>query len=97
MRFIPHRAKRGAWLIAFLFAAILCQAQEFRATLTGQVSDPSGAVIPGTKITATNIDSGTIYTGVTTGKGVYYINYVLPGVYTITAEAKALIWPSRTK
>jgi hypothetical protein len=87
MRSIARISKRGVWLVAVLFAAILCQAQEFRATLTGQVSDPSGALVPGTKITATNIDSGTVYRGVTSGKGVYYINYVLPGVYTITAEA----------
>jgi hypothetical protein len=88
MRSIARFAKRGVWLVAFLFAAVVCQAQEFRATLTGVVTDPSGALIPGTVITATNVESGTKFTGKTSTKGVYYINYVLPGVYTITAEAK---------
>jgi hypothetical protein len=79
--------KKGAWLLALIFALATCHAQEFRATLTGQVSDPSGALVPGTTVTATNVDSGTTYKGKTTAKGVYYINYVLPGVYTIVAEA----------
>jgi hypothetical protein len=77
-----------AWLVALIFVTISCQAQEFRATLTGQVSDSSGALIPGATVTATNVDSGTSYKGKTTGQGVYYINYVLPGDYTIVAEAK---------
>jgi hypothetical protein len=73
----------------FLMLAVASgRAQEFRATLTGQVTDPSGALIPGATVTAVNIDSGTTYTGKTTGKGVYYINYVLPGNYNIVAEAQ---------
>ncbi len=80
--------QRGFWLAAFALAAITCQAQEFRATLTGQVTDPSGALIPDASVTAVNIDSGTTYEGKTTGKGVYYINYVLPGNYNVVAEAR---------
>jgi hypothetical protein len=80
--------KRSAWLVAFVIATITVQAQEFRATLTGEVSDQTGAVIGNATVTAVNMDSGTTYTGKTTDKGVYYINYVLPGSYSITAEAK---------
>jgi hypothetical protein len=59
-------------------------AQEFRATLTGQVTDPSGAVITGAKVAAVNDDTKTTYTAVTTARGDYYIPYVLPGTYTVT-------------
>ena len=52
------------------------------------MTDPSGALIPDATVTAVNIESGTTYTGKTTGKGVYYINYVLPGNYNIVAEAE---------
>jgi hypothetical protein len=62
------------------------QAQEFRAVITGQVTDPSGAVIKDVTVTAVNIASGTSYTSKTTAQGVYYIPYVLPGIYTVTAE-----------
>ena len=80
--------KLGATIPAALaLAAVTCQAQESRATLTGEITDSSGALIPGAKVTATNVDSGTVYSAVTSSKGVYYINYVIPGSYTITAEA----------
>jgi hypothetical protein len=88
MRHFAGFWKRGALLAALLFATFSCTAQEFRATLTGEVSDSTGALVPGATVTATNIDSGTVYKGTTTGKGVYYINYVLPGSYTVVAEAK---------
>jgi hypothetical protein len=88
MRQFAKFLKRGVWLAALVFATFASQAQDFRGTLTGQVSDPSGALIPGAKVTATNVDTGTAYTTKTTPKGVYYINYVLPGEYSIVAEAK---------
>jgi hypothetical protein len=79
--------KRGACLAAFVFATFACQAQEFRATLTGQVTDSSGAMIKGANVTAVNTDTKTTYTAVTTAKGDYYIPYVLPGTYTVTASS----------
>lgn len=73
--------------IALLASGSIAMAQDFRATLTGIVTDPSGAVIKNAEVTATNVDSGTSYTGKTTDKGVYYIPYVLPGTYTVTSTA----------
>jgi hypothetical protein len=73
--------------ILILLAGSITQAQEFRAVLTGQVTDPSGAVIGDVTVSAVNIATGTSYTNKTTDKGVYYIPYVLPGTYTVTAEA----------
>lgn len=55
--------------------------------LTGQVTDPSGAVIGGATVTAVETSTGTTYTNKTSDRGVYYIPYVLPGTYTVTAEA----------
>jgi hypothetical protein len=78
---------RAACMLALLFTVLYGNAQEFRAVLTGQVTDPPGAVLKGAKVTAVNAESGTTYTGQTTDKGVYYIPYVLPGDYTVTAEA----------
>jgi hypothetical protein len=63
-------------------------AQEFRATLTGQVTDATGAVIPKAKVTATNKDTGSNYSDVTTNAGVYYIPYVVPGTYSVKVEAE---------
>ena len=76
----------GAWIFVFCFAILSASAQEFRAVLTGQVTDPSGAVIKGAVVTAVNVESGTAYTARTTDKGDYYIPYVLPGNYTVSAK-----------
>lgn len=78
----------GACLLAFMFVAVRASAQDFRSTLTGRVTDPSGAVIPKAKVTVVSVTSGTTYTAVTTNAGVYYIPYILPGDYTVTASAK---------
>ena len=56
--------------------------------LTGQVTDPSGAVIANATIEAVDATSGTSYTGKTSSKGVYYIPYVLPGTYTVSATGQ---------
>jgi hypothetical protein len=69
------------------FAVCSAMAQEFRAVLTGQITDPSGAVIRNANVTAVNIASGTSYGGKSSDKGVYYIPYVLPGTYVVTAKA----------
>jgi len=62
-------------------------AQEFRSTLTGQVTDSSGAVVAKAKVTVTNIDTGSVYTDTTSSAGVYYIPYVVPGTYKVKVEA----------
>lgn len=40
------------------FTAVTCYAQLDPATLTGQISDPSGAIVPGVKVTATHGQTG---------------------------------------
>ncbi|MGB6482338.1 MAG: TonB-dependent receptor [Candidatus Acidiferrales bacterium] len=87
---IRNRGLSAAVIIMALFLALFprwTQAQEFRATLTGQVTDPSGAVVPNATVTAVNDATKISYTAKTTGKGVYYIPYVLPGSYTVTVDA----------
>ncbi|MCZ2077502.1 MAG: hypothetical protein LC130_21185 [Bryobacterales bacterium] len=49
---------RRSILLLLPFAAALF-GQEFRATIVGRVSDSSGAVIAGARVTATNVDTNT--------------------------------------
>jgi hypothetical protein len=74
-------------LLALFLLVSNSSAQEFRAVLTGQVTDSTGAIIPNATVKAVNVDSGTSYTSITSGKGDYYIPYVLPGTYTVSAQA----------
>jgi hypothetical protein len=82
------------WIAIGLAACLLMMAippralaQEFRSTLTGQVTDPSGAVVAKAKVTVTNNDTGSVYTDTTSSAGVYYIPYVVPGTYRVRVEA----------
>ncbi len=75
-------------IVMMVLSSGAIHAQEFRATLTGRVTDPSGAVIPAAAITAVKNDTHQTYIAKTNGAGVYTIPYVLPGLYTVTVNAK---------
>ena len=55
--------------------------------ITGTVTDPSGAVIPGVKVTATRVETGVSQFTVTSGAGTYTIPRLVVGTYNVTAEA----------
>lgn len=61
-------------------------AQEFRATISGEVTDQSGAILPGAKVVALSVERNVPYDAVTNGSGRYVIQFLLPGKYTISVE-----------
>jgi hypothetical protein len=61
--------------------------QEYRGTISGMITDQSGAAIPGAKITATETGTGTKSATISEATGAYTIPFLAPGQYTITAEA----------
>jgi carboxypeptidase family protein len=86
---IPVSVKSTLSCMAFvltLCSASIASAQEFRATITGRVTDPSGSVIPGATVTVANTQTGEVAVGVTTTDGVYTIPFLRPGLYTVSAE-----------
>ncbi len=76
----------------YSIALLLCctltaSAQEFRGTLSGHVTDPSGALVPNASVVAVNNGTRQPYTATTTSAGSYQIPYILPGTYTVTVKA----------
>lgn len=55
-------------------------------TITGTVSDPAHAVVPGASVQATNAETGVVYSGVTTNTGNYTITDLPVGTYSISAK-----------
>jgi hypothetical protein len=55
--------------------------------ITGTVTDPSGAVIPGAKVTATRVETGVSQATVTSSAGTYTIPSLVVGTYNVIAEA----------
>jgi hypothetical protein len=68
------------------FAIHLLPAQESRATIVGRVVDPSGAVVIGAKVHATNTAQNTRVSTQVNDQGYYEISYLLPGVYRVEVE-----------
>ncbi len=67
-------------------AAGLIWAQTDRGTITGSVTDPSGAVIVGAKVTATNTATRASTETITTSTGKYTVPLLRPGTYEVTVE-----------
>lgn len=61
--------------------------QATTGSITGQVTDTTGALIPHADITATEINNGTSFHGRTDGAGEYIVLNVTPGTYKVTATA----------
>ena len=55
--------------------------------ITGTVTDVSGAVIPGAKVTITNMDTNVVTGGATNGTGYFEVDALTPGRYKISAAA----------
>src|SRR5579863_6036203 len=77
--------------VAALFLILACgvsNAQVLYGSLTGNVTDPSGAPIPGANVEARNVGTGVTGTTTTDQRGVYLFNDVALGTYKITVTAK---------
>jgi hypothetical protein len=61
-------------------------AQGFRATVTGRVTDQSGAVVPRVKIAITNVGTNQTRTVESSETGDYTVPQLAPGEYSLTAE-----------
>jgi hypothetical protein len=53
------------------------------ATLSGRVTDPSGAIIAGVKVEATNVEANILFSGETNAEGRYHIPDLPPGMYRV--------------
>ncbi|MHB1021702.1 MAG: carboxypeptidase-like regulatory domain-containing protein [Acidobacteriaceae bacterium] len=56
--------------------------------IQGRLTDPTGAVIPGARVRAVNVATGTGASTTSTGAGFYLVTPLPPGTYTVTVGAK---------
>ncbi len=73
--------------LALTALAVCVFAQDFRATIQGQITDPSGAVVPGASVKATNQSTNVAKEVKATVEGFYTIPYLDPGTYTVEVTA----------
>ncbi len=71
-----------------LSLASVLWAQKDTGGITGIVTDPSGAVMSGAKVTVTDVDRGISFTTTTAGNGEYVVRPLKIGRYNVIVEVK---------
>jgi len=89
------RSRGHHWLPLLLLVIGLCVfysssawAQVTSGSITGVVTDPTGAVIPGAKVIVVDVDKGYTYPTTTDAVGRYLVTNLRPATYNISVEAK---------
>lgn len=76
------------FLLAFCLAASPAAFGQGAASgsISGRVTDPSEAPVPGASITVTNIKTGVNYAAATTANGYYTVRFLPPGAYSVSVS-----------
>src|SRR6266704_3813300 len=74
-------------VFVLLSTSLFAQSSTGTATMVGAVTDSTGSIVPGAKVTVTNKDAGFVFTSVTTSEGTWYIPNLNPGNYQLRIEA----------
>ncbi|HKX31315.1 MAG TPA: TonB-dependent receptor, partial [Blastocatellia bacterium] len=72
----------GLWL-----CGVMASAQDFRATMTGRVTDSSKAAIPNAQVQVKNLGTNEVTITTTGIEGNYKVPFLRPGAYSVTVEA----------
>jgi outer membrane receptor protein involved in Fe transport len=94
------RSFRIVFLALLLCSLLICAIQVTSQSITsgdiaGVISDPSGAVVPNAKVTATSDTTAAVHTTTTNGQGAYRFSFLQPGSYTVNATAPGFQSTSR--
>src|SRR5262249_43126163 len=75
----------AALLVVVFLASTSLFSQSSNVTISGTVADPTGAVVPGVSVTATNDATGVVTTVLSNDAGAYNLAGLLPGTYKVSA------------
>jgi Carboxypeptidase regulatory-like domain len=83
--------RRRIWTKLAAISVLLCASCLFaqyhvNGTISGVITDSSGAAVPGAKVTATNTQNGTAQSTATTATGAYLFSDIAPATYNITVS-----------
>src|SRR5271170_6484775 len=74
-------------VLALTFFVFAAQGQTFRGAINGTVADPTGAVIAGAKVVATDVGTNIAHNTVTTNSGEFSFQDIPTGKYSVTVTA----------
>src|SRR6202040_736333 len=81
----------AAWLAFLLFACSGARAQVAGGSITGTVRGESGAVMPGVRVSITEVSSGALRTTATDTDGFYNAPDLPPGIYEMSVAAPGFL------
>jgi Carboxypeptidase regulatory-like domain len=73
----------GSAALLTLLAVLIAAGQEFRGSVTGKVTDPNGAIVPGATVTVQNVATNVEATTTTNDEGSYSFPVLNPGKYKL--------------
>ena len=87
-----NRGQRFLLLLLLLAGMVIARpvalmAQSDNSSITGTITDPSGAVVTGASVKVANESTGAIRATTTNSSGFYTVSSLAPGRYTVTVEA----------
>ena len=74
--------------LTLLILCCVAAGQGLFGTISGTISDSTGAVVPNATVKVTNINTGVVRTYVTNAAGLYSATSLNPGVYEVRAETR---------
>jgi hypothetical protein len=79
---------RSPWLLLMVCCVVfLASAQEFRASISGTVTDPTGAAVVGARVEVTDVPRKLTSVTTTNEVGRYTVEFLLPSTYSLSVEA----------
>lgn len=76
-----------AFLVVFMLPGNLNAQSNISGDIAGTVTDPTGAAVPGAKVSVTSTTTGQVKSATSDGAGDYRISLLSPGIYTVTVAA----------
>lgn len=80
------RPRFPLWVSVSILLCALSSFSQDRGSITGVITDPSGAAVPVAMVTATNVATGTSQTTQTTSAGFYTVPELPAGIYRVRVE-----------
>src|ERR1700733_7142870 len=78
----------GLVLVCLFLVSLAAFGQVGNGTITGIVTDPAGAVVPGAAVEAKNTQTGVVYPAVSTSTGNYSVSDLPVGTYIVSVKVQ---------